>query len=70
MGQKLPFGTWLVSQHSRNDAIGALAKAARQDPRFPLNGDAQAVSLLLNKNQADWEMHDALERAELDWAAF
>lgn len=70
MGQKMPFGTWLVSQHRRDDAIGALAKAARLDPRFPLNGDAVEISKRLNEDQADWEMHEALERAELDWAAF
>lgn len=70
MGQELPFGTWLASQHRRTDAIGDLARAARLDPQFPLNGDAQAVSKRLNEREADWIMHDALERAELDWAAF
>ncbi|MDZ7895023.1 MAG: hypothetical protein U5M50_08785 [Sphingobium sp.] len=66
---RLPFGTWLASQVKRDDAIGALARAAHMDRGFPLTGDVQAVSKRLNQLQADGEMHVALEEAELDWLA-
>lgn len=70
MAREVPFGMWLVAQAERQDAIGALARAAKQDPQFPLHGDAIDVSVRLNQREADWMMHEALESAELDWAAY
>ncbi len=66
---KPPFGTWLLQQMKRDDDIGRLAKAAFADPRFPREGDFNAVSKRLNEQQADGEIHAVLEDAELDWAA-
>lgn len=63
------FGSWLIRQTQREDAIGDLAKSAAQDRGFPRSGDFQAVSKYLNHVQAPGDMHMALEDAELDWAA-
>lgn len=64
---RLAFGTWLLRQGGREDAIGDLAKAAAADPRFPRGGDPQAVSKRLNELQADGDTHAALEDAESEW---
>lgn len=65
---KPPLGRWLLEQKDRADPIGALAQAAAQDAGFPREGDFKAISARLNAIQADGEMHDALEEAEIDWA--
>lgn len=64
-----PLGKWLLAQRNRTDVIGDLAAAARKDPGFPSNGDFDAISARLNTVGADADMHEALELAELDWAA-
>ena len=64
-----PLGRWLVAQRGRDDSIGQLADAARRDPGFPLDGNFEAISKRLNMQSADPDMHEALEQAELDWAA-
>lgn len=64
-----PFGRWLLAQRGRDGEIGQLADAAGRDPGFPRDGDFTAISKRLNALQADPEMHEALEQAELDWAA-
>lgn len=64
-----PLGRWLLSQCNREGIIGQLADAARRDPAFPREGDFEAISKRLNAIGADGEMHEALELAELDWAA-
>lgn len=64
------FARWLLNQAGRSDQIGDLAKAARRDPAFPVDGDYNAVSKRLNEVQADGEMHGALDDAELDWSAY
>lgn len=67
---KLPLGQWLLKQSTRTDAIGTLAQAAKRDAGFPKDGDFQAISARLNALGAEGEMHQALEDAELDWAAY
>ena len=64
-----PLGRWLLSQHARTDIVGELAQSARRDPGFPADGDFAAISKRLNALGADGDMHEALETAELDWAA-
>jgi uncharacterized protein YozE (UPF0346 family) len=63
------FGSWLLAQASRSDAIGALAKVAKTDRQFPRNGDVAAVYARLNVNEADGEMYEAVEEAEAEWRA-
>jgi uncharacterized protein YozE (UPF0346 family) len=65
-----PLGRWLLSQQSRTDPIGTLAKAAAADRAFPKDGDFAAISAHLNRAQADGDVHAALEDAEIDWAAY
>ena len=67
---KASLGRWLLSQHHRDDTIGTLAKAARDDRGFPADGDFRAISARLNQLGADGDMHQALEDAELDWVAY
>lgn len=66
---KESFGRWLLAQLKRDDDIGALAKWAHTNRSFPIDGDVNAVSRLLNVVGAEGEMHLALEEAELDWSA-
>lgn len=61
------FGAWLRGQHKREDAIGALARAAQQDPRFPLDGGYETISRRLHQLEADVDMHEALDEAESEW---
>jgi len=63
------FGHWLLAQMKRDDDIGALAKVAFTDPRFPKEGDYKAASKYLNTVGASVEMHEALAEAEADWLA-
>lgn len=65
-----PLGSWLLRQVTRDDAIGQLAKAAKADPRFPKDGDFEAISKRLNELQADGDTHAALEDADLEAAAY
>lgn len=67
--QRQPFGTWLLAQVKRDDAVGELAKVAFTDQRFPRTGDYKAVSKHLNSVGASVEMHEALDEAETDWLA-
>lgn len=62
-----PLGRWLLAQVSREDAIGALARAAKADSKFPKDGDFEAISRRLNELQAEGETHVALEEAEGAW---
>lgn len=61
------FGRWLLNQANRSGAVGQLAQAAKLDRGFPVNGDVAAVSQRLNAQQADGDMHLALEEAEMDY---
>jgi uncharacterized protein YozE (UPF0346 family) len=67
--RRRPFGIWLLAQVKRDDAVGALAKVAFGDPRFPREGDYKTASKYLNSVGAAIEMHEALEEAETDWLA-
>lgn len=65
-----PLAQWLLKQYARDDAIGALAKAAKADPGFPRNGDFTAISKRLNELQADGDVHAALEDADIEAACY
>ncbi|HUD90082.1 hypothetical protein [Sphingobium sp.] len=67
--EALPFGRWVLQQIDRGGFIGDLAKAAKADRAFPKDGDPVAVRKRLSAQGADPDMHDALDDAELDWAA-
>lgn len=63
------FGTWLVAQAGRGDWIGALATMAAKDPAFPTRGSADDVRGHLSRAEADADLFEALDDAELLWAA-
>lgn len=65
----IPLARWLIGQRNRDDLVGQLAEAARRDTGFPLDGDFAAISTRLNAVGANPDMHEALDQAELDWAA-
>lgn len=63
------FGRWLVRQHGTG-LLGRLVKAAKADPKFPLEGDPEAVRTRLRECGADGSMFAAVDEAELDWASY
>jgi uncharacterized protein YozE (UPF0346 family) len=65
-----PLGRWLLGQTGRDDAIGALARAAKADRGFPKDGDYEAISRRLNELQADGDTHEALEQADIEAVAY
>jgi hypothetical protein len=62
-----PFGRWLLAQRDRGDWVDPLAEAARRDPGFPKDGDPEAVRKRLRDMQADGDVFQAIDDAELDW---
>lgn len=67
--EAVPFGRWVLQQTERGGFLGALAKAAKADRAFPRDGNPEAVRKRLSEQGADPDMHEALDDAELDWAA-
>lgn len=67
--EPVAFGRWVLEQTERGGFLGALAKAAKADRGFPKDGDPEAVRKRLSAQGADPDMHEALDDAELDWAA-
>lgn len=61
------FIDWLRGQHTRKDGVGDLARALRADPRGGKFKTALDLSKRLNQDEAPWDLHDALERAEGEW---
>jgi hypothetical protein len=64
-----PFGQWVLQQVERGGFIGQLATIAKSDRGFPKDGNADAVRKRLGDTGADPEMFDAVDDAEMDWAA-
>lgn len=61
------FIDWMRGQHGRKDDVGELARKLRDDRRGAAISSAADLSRRLNEDQADWQMHDALEQAEMEW---
>lgn len=62
---EVTFGVWLLTQHDRSDWVGDLARAARADRKFPRAGDPEAVRSHPSSMQAESEMLEALDDADL-----
>jgi hypothetical protein len=60
---------WLLAQKDRGDRMDPIAAAARKDAAFPKDGDPETVRKHLSARGADCEVFEALDDAELDWAA-
>lgn len=63
-GAPEPFGAWLLDQAKRSGSIGELAKAVRQDRRFPKRGSVDDVRRHFGSLGADGDAFDALDDAE------
>ncbi|RUN76510.1 hypothetical protein EJC47_11100 [Sphingomonas sp. TF3] len=68
--QSEPFGRWLIAQRERGDWIDGLAAAARADRSFPKDGDPEKVRAHLRAQQADGDVFQAVDDAELDWLSY
>lgn len=68
--QRPSFGAWLLQQRDREGWIGQLVEAARKDPQFPRKGSPDEVRKRLNEMQADGDLHQAIDDAELDWLSY
>ena len=61
------FGAWLLTQVGTTGLIGMLATGAKADRAFPKNGTVQEVRARLILGQADGDLFEALDDAELKW---
>lgn len=61
------FAEWLIAQAGQKGLIGMLAAAAAADRGFPKTGDVEQARARLIMNQADGDMFEALDDAELLW---
>lgn len=64
-----PFGAWLVKQKGRGGLLDQLATAAAGDRGLTKATTPQDLRRRLVEQQADGDMHDALDDAEIDWLA-
>ncbi len=67
--ERQPFGAWLLEQDKRKGWIADLAKWAKSDRGFPRTGSVEDVRNRLTAVYAEGDAYEALEDAELDWAA-
>jgi len=68
--EREPFGRWLLAQTDRGDWVDGLAAAARADRSFPKDGDPEAVRAHLRKQQADGDVFQIVDDAEMDWLSY
>jgi hypothetical protein len=69
IGGRQGFVSWLIAQRDRPGLIGKLAAGAAGDRGLPKSSSVEQVRLRLSAHQADPEMFEALDDAELDWLA-
>lgn len=67
---RMRFGRWLLLQEERGGLIGQLAASAKADKGFPIDGDPDAVRARLQLGQAEGDLFEALDDAELDWCSY
>lgn len=64
-----PFGRWLLAQPATG-RLTPLINGAKNDPKFPRNGDPEDVRARLRACQAEGYLFEMVDDAELDWASF
>ena len=64
------FGSWLRAQVEREGLIGQLVAGAKSDHKFPRNGTPDQVRQHLSAMQADGDLFEAVDEAEIDWLAY
>ena len=67
---KPAFGAWLLAQKERTGLVGDLVAGAIADRRFPRHGDPEAVRKHLSAMQAEGDLFEAVDEAEIDWLAY
>lgn len=65
-----PFGQWLLRQKNRDGLIGLLVDGANRDPAFPKRGTPEDVRKRLRAVQADGDLFQAVDDAEMDWLSY
>lgn len=68
--QPIAFGEWLLKQKDRGGLIGQLAAGAAADRAFPKQGNPEDVRARLRAMQAEGDLFEAVDDAEMDWAAY
>ena len=61
------FGAWVLAQRDREGLVGQLVDGARVDRKFPRNGSPEEVRKHLSAMQADGDLFEAVDEAEIDW---
>ena len=64
------FGGWLRTQVDREGLIGLLVAGAKADRRFPRDGSPEDVRHHLSAMQAEGDLFEAVDEAEIDWRAY
>lgn len=64
------FGDWLATQKDRTGLVGQLIAGMKADRRFPRQGEPEDVRRHLSAMQADGDMFEAVDEAEIDWMAY
>ncbi|WP_267378062.1 hypothetical protein [Sphingomonas sp. GC_Shp_6] len=59
----------MATQTDRSGLVGQLVAGAAADRRFPRQGDPEAVRKHLSAMQADGDLFEAVDEAEIDWLA-
>jgi hypothetical protein len=60
------FGSWLLAQPSRSGLIGDLITGAKADRKFPKYGTPQEVRKHVSEMQAEGDLFEAVDEAEID----
>ncbi|MHA0333677.1 hypothetical protein [Sphingomonas aquatilis] len=64
------FGAWLCAQKDRDGLVGQLIAGIKADRRFPRDGSPEDVRKHLSAMQADGDLFEAIDEAEIDWLAY
>ncbi|WP_298809032.1 hypothetical protein [uncultured Sphingomonas sp.] len=64
------FGAWLRVQVDREGLVGQLVAGAKADRRFPRDGSPEDVRRHLAAMQAEGDLFEAVDEAEIDWRAY
>ncbi len=64
------FGAWLYAQVDREGLIDQLVAGAKVDRRFLRNGSPEDVRKHLSAMQAEGDLFEAVDEAEIDWQAY
>jgi hypothetical protein len=61
------FGSWLLVERGRTGLIAQLIEGAKLDRAFPKYGTPEEVRQHLKRMQAEGDLFEAVDEAEIDW---